>query len=84
MIIDKETFAEIAIYLKLASDAILASAKHMAVISNLQIPPENWEREWSDLIQSMMEINRQINNMERLLHAVHNANKEELKSPLLS
>jgi hypothetical protein len=34
MIIDRETFTELAVHLKLASDAVLATARHLAVLSN--------------------------------------------------
>src|SRR5207247_158773 len=34
MIIDRETFTELAVHLKLASDAILKTARHLAVLSN--------------------------------------------------
>src|SRR5262245_49006555 len=36
MIIDRETFTELAVHLKLASDAVLSTAKHLAVLSNGQ------------------------------------------------
>ena len=34
MIIDRETFTELAVHLKLASDAVLTTARHLAVLSN--------------------------------------------------
>ena len=34
MIIDRETFTELAVHLKLASDSILKTARHLAVLSN--------------------------------------------------
>ena len=32
MIIDRETFTELAVHLKLASDAVLSTAKHLSLI----------------------------------------------------
>ena len=66
MIIDRETFTELAVHLKLASDAVLATAKHLAVLSNGNTTPDE-----------QMNMNQEITVMERILRALMEANREE-------
>jgi hypothetical protein len=74
MIIDRETFTELAVHLKLASDAILKTAHHLAAISSTGGTPSE-DAEWAGTIESMMSVNNQITIMERLLRAVMDANR---------
>jgi hypothetical protein len=76
MIIDRETFTELAVHLKLASDAILKTAHHMAAISSTGASSSE-DAEWAGTIESMMSVNNQITIMERLLRAVMDANKTD-------
>ena len=46
MIIDRETFTELAVHLKLASDAILKTAHHMAAIG-LTAGSSTEDAEWA-------------------------------------
>ena len=69
MIIDREKFTELAVHLKLASDAILNTAHHLAAISSTENSPKD-DAEWAGPIESMMSINNQVTIMERLLRAV--------------
>lgn len=77
MIVDRESFTELAVHLKLASDAILRTARHLAVISsNTEDQPEHQEH-WRATLDSLTAINTQITLMEKLLRAILEANKEE-------
>src|SRR5206468_3310612 len=49
MIIDRETFTELAVHLKLASDAILKTARHLAVLSN---GDSSNEEQWAGTLDS--------------------------------
>lgn len=76
MIIDRETFTELAVHLKMASDAILKTAHHLAAISSTG-SSQTEDAEWAGTIESMMSINNQITIMERLLRAVMDANRTD-------
>ena len=64
MIIDRETFTELAVHLKLASDAVLATARHLAVLSNGDNGPDE---HWAGTLDSLMNMNTEITVMERIL-----------------
>src|SRR5262249_51548499 len=74
MIIDRETFTELAVHLKLASDAVLTTAKHLAVLSNGNSAPDE---HWAGTLDSLMNMNTQTTVMERILRALMEANQEE-------
>ena len=75
MIIDSETFTELAVHLKLASDAILQSACYLHAFNSVKSQSEE-DAVWKGAIESMMAVNKQITVMEKLLRAVMDANKE--------
>ena len=82
MIIDRETFTELAVHLKLASDAVLTTARHLAVLSNGNNGPEE---SWAGTLDSLMAMNSEITVMERILRALMEANREEESaSPAIS
>ena len=74
MIIDRETFTDLAVHLKLASDALLTTARHLAVLSNDNSGPEE---HWTGTLDSLMSMNSEITVMERILRALMDANREE-------
>ena len=74
MIIDRETFTELAVHLKLASDAVLNTAKHLAVLSNGNTAPDE---HWAGTLDGLMNMNSEITTMERILRALMDANREE-------
>ena len=74
MIIDRETFTELAVHLKLASDAVLTTAKHLAVLSNGNTAPDE---HWAGTLDGLMNMNTEITVMERILRALMEANREE-------
>jgi hypothetical protein len=80
MIIDRETFTELAVHLKLASDAILKTARHLAVLSN---GDSGSEEHWAGTLDSLMSMNTEITVMEKILRALMDANREEDSSPLV-
>src|SRR5438128_12034396 len=77
MIIDRETFTELAVHLKLASDAVLTTARHLAVLSNGDAGPDE---HWAGTLDSLMSMNTEITVMERILRALMEANREEQSS----
>lgn len=79
MIIDRETFTELAVHLNLASDAILKTARHLTVLSNGD--PSN-EEQWAGTLDSLTAMNTEITVMEKILRALMEANREE-ESPSL-
>jgi hypothetical protein len=79
MIIDRETFTELAVHLKLASDAILKTARHLAVLSN---GDSGSEEHWAGTLDSLMSMNTEITVMERILRALMEANREEEGAPV--
>src|SRR2546428_584236 len=79
MIIDRETFTELAVHLKLASDAILKTARHLTVLSN---GDSSDEEQWAGTLDSLTAMNTEITVMEKILSALLEANREE-ESPSL-
>ncbi len=79
MIIDRETFTELAVHLKLASDAILKTARHLTVLSN---GDSSNEEQWAGTLDSLTAMNTEITVMEMILRALMEANREE-ESPSL-
>jgi hypothetical protein len=73
MIIDRETFTELAVHLKHASDAILNTAHNLAVVGSEE-SPSTQDAAWKGTLESMMALNDQVTVMERLLRAVLAAN----------
>lgn len=75
MIIDKETFTELCVHLKLASDALLNTAKHLAVISNNDDGRN--QDEWTSTLSALTAMNIEITFMEKIMRALLEANREE-------
>ncbi len=74
MILDSETFTELAVHLKRASDAILSTARHLTVIEQGHKGPNE---HWAGTLDSLMTMNAEITVMERILRALLEANREE-------
>jgi hypothetical protein len=74
MIIDRETFTELAVHLKLASDAVLSTAQNLAALSNTGAPPDE---HWAGTLDGLMNLNTEITIMERILRALMEANRQE-------
>jgi len=80
MIIDRETFTELAVHLKLASDAILKTARHLTVLSN---DDSSNEEQWAGTLDSLTAMNTEITVMEKILRALMEANREEESASLM-
>ena len=80
MIIDRETFTEMALRLKRASEATLTAARHLAVLSNEDVGSEE---HWIGALDSVMAVNTEVSLIESLLGAVMDANRDESSSPRL-
>ena len=73
MIVDKETFTEMAVHLKLASDSVLTTARGLSIVQGQH---EN-ESGWTQTLDGLMAVNHEIAFMERILRALLMANLEE-------
>lgn len=74
MVVDRETFTEIVLELQQASDMLLELARRLAVLSG---DPQDPDQLWQTTVKSLMQLNRNIYNMEGLLRSVFGANLEE-------
>lgn len=77
MIVDKETFTELAVHLKLTSDAILKTARHLAVISNDPSNAPGHEEHWQGTLDALMAMNTEVTFIEKLMRALLDANQDE-------
>jgi 1,2-phenylacetyl-CoA epoxidase catalytic subunit len=73
MLVDSETFTELTVHLKLASDAILKAAHHLAVLSRGTVASE--ER-YVAALDRLMAMAIEMVAMEKILRALMEANGE--------
>ena len=78
MIIDRESFTELTVHLKLASDAILKSGQHLAGVSSDGVRAE--ER-CAGALGELTALAIELMAMERILRAVMQANRDEERAP---
>ncbi len=78
MIIDRETFTDIAKHLEAASEGLLSAATGVAALCPEMDPGESDSLRWLALIESMVAVNGEITALESMLRAVLEANREEL------
>jgi hypothetical protein len=78
MIIDRETFTDIAKHLEAASEGLLSAATGVAALCPEMDPGESDSLRWLALIESMVAVNGEITALESTLRAVLDANREEL------
>lgn len=76
MIIDSKTFTELAVHLRIVSDAILNTARHLTAIGSTNDPSKD-NAAWDGTLNSMMSISQQLRVMDRLLYAILDANGDE-------
>jgi hypothetical protein len=76
MVIDNETFTELAVRLRMASDAILTAARNLTVLGTNDGPPP--EAAWGGTIDSMLSLSNQLGALDRLLYAVLDANRDQV------
>ncbi len=72
MVIDNESFTQLAIHIRRASDGLLSAAKEVA-----EVPPSKNEDELARAVDAMLEMNREFVVLERLLRAIWEANRSE-------
>jgi len=73
MIVDGESFVELAVHLKKASDALLETAKHLSHISNND--QSGQDDEWHQTLNALVALQAEFTYMERLMRAVLDANR---------
>jgi hypothetical protein len=80
MIIDRETFTDIAKHLEAASEGLLSAATGVAGLCPDMDPGEPASLKWLSLIESMVAVNGEITALESVLRAVLEANREEVEA----
>jgi hypothetical protein len=77
MVIDDETFTQIALHVRKASDGLLAAAKQMASLCDGSRDPVKERVELMHAVESLVCMNDEFVALERLLRAVWEANRGE-------
>ena len=80
MIIDRDTFTDIAKHLEAASEGLLRAATGVAALCPDIDPGEPASLRWLGLIESMVTVNGEITALESVLRAVLDANREEVSA----
>jgi len=82
MIIDDDTFTQIALHIRRASDGLLSAARQMAVLCDSEREGEELQREGlTDAVESLVSMNEEFIVLERILRAVWEANRQERELP---
>ena len=77
MIIDDESFTQIALHIRRASDGLLGAARHMAVLCDIDSEGELRNGGLNDAVESLVSMNEEFIVLERILRAVWEANRQE-------
>jgi len=77
MIIDDETFTQIALHIRRASDGLLGAARNMAVLCDSDRGGELRHGGLNDAVESLVSMNEEFIVLERILRAVWEANRRE-------
>ena len=77
MIIDDETFTQIALHIRRASDGLLGAARQMAVLCDEDHNGEARGNGLTDAVESLVAMNEEFIMLERILRAVWEANRYE-------
>ncbi|HJQ85076.1 MAG TPA: hypothetical protein VKA21_13415 [Candidatus Binatia bacterium] len=75
MIADRETFTELTVHLKRASDALLRTAQHLAVLCRNELEPED---RCAGALDELIGMAIEMAAMERILRALMDANHDEV------
>ena len=78
MIADRETFTELTVHLKRATDSLLRTAQHLAVLSNADPDPE---ARCAGALDELIAMAIEMAAMERIMRALIEANQEEESPP---
>lgn len=74
MIADRESFTELTVHLKRTSDALLRTARHLAVLSNAERNPE---ARCAAALDELIAMAIELAAMERIMRALMDANQAE-------
>jgi hypothetical protein len=77
MIIDDETFTQIALHIRRASDGLLGAARQMAVLCDSDGQTELRGGGLNDAVESLVSMNEEFILLERILRAIWEANRQE-------
>ncbi len=77
MIIDRDTFTDIAKHLEAVSEGLLSAATGVAALCPEMDPGEPTSLKWLALIESMVAVNSEVTALEGVLRAVLEANQRE-------
>ena len=81
MIIDDETFTQIALHIRRASDGLLGAARQMAVLCDPDNEHELRRDGLTDAVESLVSMNEEFIVLERILRAVWEANRYKSELP---
>jgi hypothetical protein len=81
MIIDDDTFTQIALHVRRASDGLLAAARQMAVLCDPEREGELRRDGLTEAVESLVAMNEEFIVLERILRAVWEANRQEKELP---
>jgi hypothetical protein len=81
MIIDDETFTQIALHIRRASDGLLGAARQMAVLCDPENEHEIRRDGLTDAVESLVSMNEEFIVLERILRAVWEANRYKNELP---
>jgi hypothetical protein len=81
MIIDDETFTQIALHIRRASDGLLGAARQMAVLCDPDNEHEMRRDGLTDAVESLVSMNEEFIVLERILRAVWEANRYKTELP---
>jgi hypothetical protein len=81
MIIDDETFTQIALHIRRASDGLLGAARQMAVLCDPDNEGDLRKQGLTDAVEALVAMNEEFIVLERILRAVWEANRQEKELP---
>jgi len=81
MIIDDETFTQIALHIRRASDGLLGAARQMAVLCDPDNEHDLRRDGLTDAVESLVSMNEEFIVLERILRAVWEANRYKTELP---
>ena len=80
MIIDDETFTQIALHIRRASDNLLTAARQISVICDPEEKTVSDRGELMGAVESLVAMNEEFIVLEQLLRAIWEANRSEKQS----
>jgi len=81
MIIDDETFTQIALHVRRASDGLLGAARQMAILCDPENDGELRKDGLTEAVESLVAMNEEFIVLERILRAIWEANRVERELP---